>query len=72
MREGVEEDGVCFHGDDGWFPQKFEVIEGGEGKLELPEVFKGWHELWCTWAPSEVIGKAVTGPNAIGDESGWC
>ncbi len=24
--EGVEEDGAGFHGGNGWFPQKFEVI----------------------------------------------
>ncbi len=42
----MEEDSACFHGGDGWSPQLVKVIEGGEGKLELMEIFARAHELW--------------------------
>ncbi len=32
--EGMKEDSACFRGGDGWFPQLFEVSEGGKGELE--------------------------------------
>ncbi len=37
--EGIVEDCACFCGGDGWFPQLLKMIEGGEGKLELFEIF---------------------------------
>ncbi len=49
----------------------FKVIEGGEGKLELLEVFARWHELWGLQVPSEVMGKAITCSDVVGDK-GWC
>ncbi len=48
----MEEDGACFCGGDGWFPQLLEVMEGGKGELELLEVVAGGHELWGLWVPS--------------------
>ncbi len=46
MGEGVEEDGACLRGGDGWFSQLVDVMEGGKSKLELLEVVARWHELW--------------------------
>ncbi len=46
MGEGVEEDGACLHDGDGWSPQLFKMMEGGEGELELLEIFMRGHELW--------------------------
>ncbi len=42
----MEEDCACLCGGDGWFPQLFEVMEGGKGKLKLLEVVARCHELW--------------------------
>ena len=42
-------------------------MEGGEGKLELLEVFTRQHELWGLQVPLEVMGKAVASLDAIGN-----
>ncbi len=70
--EGVEEDGACLCSGDGWFPQLFKAMEDGKSKLELLEVVARRHELWHLLISSEVIGKAVTGLDAVGDKNGWC
>ncbi len=66
----MEEDDACFCGGDGWFPQLFEVMEGGEGKLELLEVFARQHELWGLQVPLEVMGKAVTSVDVV-EKKSW-
>ncbi len=71
LGERIGEDGACFRVGDHGFPQLFELLEGCKGELELLEVVERGHKLWGPKVPAEVMGKAVAGLDAIGNESWW-
>ncbi len=60
---------MLFHVSDDGFPQLFKLLEGFKGKLELFKVCMGRHKLWGPQVLAEVMGNAVTGSDAVSNDS---